>query len=161
LFFKAYFHLKRKEEHMAEWLVWFALAAVVVILEMFTGTFYLLMIGIGLAAGGLAALAGTGSALQFIIAAIAGICATYLLRRSKLGKWHKSDTARDPNVNLDIGQTLTIEQWHNGTGDLSTARAMYRGAMWDVQLAQGAVARPGLFVIREIQGSRLIVSNNN
>jgi hypothetical protein len=36
---------------------------------------------------------------------------------------------------------------------------MYRGALWDVELAHGARAHAGQFVIREIRGSRLIVSN--
>ncbi|MGH8809870.1 MAG: NfeD family protein, partial [Noviherbaspirillum sp.] len=37
---------------MADWMIWFSLAGILVISEMFSGTFYLLMIGIGLAAGG-------------------------------------------------------------------------------------------------------------
>lgn len=146
---------------MTEWMIWFVSAGVVVILEMFSGTFYLLMIAIGLAAGGFAALAGVSSAFQFVLAAVAGICTTYVLRRRKLGEFYKRDAARDPNVNLDIGQTLPVEQWGSGAGGINTARVMYRGAMWDVQLAHGAIAKPGLFVIREIQGSRLIVSNSN
>ena len=146
---------------MTEWMIWFVLAGVMVILEMFTSTFYLLMIATGLAAGGLAALTGATTALQFILAAVFGICATYVLRRSKLGKFHKGDAARDPNVNLDIGQALPIDQWNSGPGGITTARVMYRGAMWDVQLAHGADAKPGLFIIREIQGSRLIVANSH
>jgi hypothetical protein len=37
------------------------------------------------------------------------------------------------------------------------ARVMYRGAMWDVELAPGQAAAPGVFTIREVRGSRLIV----
>ncbi|MDB5763558.1 MAG: hypothetical protein JWQ21_2553 [Herminiimonas sp.] len=144
---------------MADWIIWFVAAGIVVVMEMFTGTFYLLMIGIGLAAAGLAALTGAGSALQFIIAAVVGVIATFALRHSKLGRFNKTEASRDPNVNLDIGQTITIEEWRTSEGSRSVARVMYRGAMWDVELAQGAAARPGPFVIREIRGSRLIVSN--
>ncbi len=139
---------------MTDWIMWFAVAGLVVIFEIFTGTFYLLMIGVGLAAGGIAALAGVGGLAQTLIAGVVAAVATYGLRRSKLGTPHKTDAARDPNVNLDIGQTLVIKEWNNGT-----ARAMYRGAMWDVELAHGAHAQPGVFIIKEIRGSRLIVAN--
>ena len=143
---------------MADWIVWFVMAGVMVICEIFTGTFYLLMLAVGLAAGGLAALAGAGNAMQLSIAAVVGMSATYALRRSKLGKRHPVDAARDPNVNLDIGQVLPIEQWST-KGGADVARVSYRGALWDAELAHGATAQSGMFVIREIRGSRLIVSN--
>ena len=54
---------------MTDWMIWFAVACVLVVLEMATGTFYLLMIGIGTAAGGLAALGGMGVPEQCLIAA--------------------------------------------------------------------------------------------
>jgi membrane protein implicated in regulation of membrane protease activity len=146
---------------MADWIVWLVLAGVVVICELFTGTFYLLMISIGLMAGGLAAFVGFNLELQFIIAAVVGIAATYALRRSRYGKFHQVDSARDPNVNLDIGQTLQIKEWTSNTGEASTARTMYRGAMWDVELAHGSTAQPGTFIIKEIRASRLIVANHH
>ena len=58
---------------MADWMMWLAAAGIVVILEMFSGTFYLLMIAVGLASGALAALAGLEPQLQLIIAAAVGI----------------------------------------------------------------------------------------
>jgi len=139
---------------MTEWKIWFALAAMAVVLEMFTGTFYLLMIGIGLAAGGLLALAGMPSEIQLIVAGIVGASATYGLRRSKWGRSPGRDARRDPNVNLDIGQRLTVDAWNP---DGRTARAMYRGALWDVELEHGAEAGPGTFIIHEVRGSHLIV----
>ena len=145
---------------MADWIIWFVAAGIVLILEIFSGTFYLLMIAVGLAAGGLGALAGASGAVQYIIAAVVGTAATFALRRSKLGKPQKSDAARDPNVNLDIGQKLVINEWKSD-GPHSRARVMYRGAMWDVDLDSGASAQSGTFTIKEIRGSRLIVTNSN
>ncbi|MDB5842075.1 MAG: NfeD family protein, partial [Herminiimonas sp.] len=55
---------------MTDWMIWLVLAGVVIILEMFTGTFYLLMLGIGLAAAAAVALAGMASPWQFITAAV-------------------------------------------------------------------------------------------
>lgn len=145
---------------MSDWMIWFVLAAVMVILEMATGTFYLLMLGIGLAAGGLAGLLGAGLAWQFLAAAVVGAIVIFMLRKSRFGKMRKTDTAGDPNVNLDVGQTLAIEEWITIPDGVSKARSMYRGALWDIELAQGSAAQPGSFIIREVRGNRLIVANN-
>jgi membrane protein implicated in regulation of membrane protease activity len=150
---------KQKGKPMADWIVWFIAAGVVVIMEMFTGTFYLLMIAVGLAAGGLASLAGSSEAAQYLIAAIVGSGATYALRRSRLGRGDKVNAARDPNVNLDIGQALNIKEWKDTDSSTPSARVAYRGAMWDVELAHGSAAQPGVFTICEVRGSRLIVTD--
>lgn len=144
---------------MADWIMWFIAAGVVVILEMFTGTFYLLMIAVGLAAGGMAAFAGSNEAAQYLIAAIVGSGATYALRQSRLGRGDKVNAACDPNVNLDIGQVLAIKEWKDVEGGAASARVSYRGAMWDVEPAHGVLAKPGVFTICEVRGSRLIVTD--
>ena len=137
---------------MADWITWFLAAGVLVIVELLTGTFYILMLALGVAAGGLAALAGAGIAAQTVAASLVGVLATALLRRSRLGKPNRSDSATDPNVNLDIGQTVTVPAWQDGT-----ARVMYRGAMWDIELAPGSAPQAGQCIIRAVRGSRLIV----
>lgn len=139
---------------MNEWMVWLALAGVLVVFELFTGTFYVLMIAIGMAAGGLVAMAGMQLPAQFLVAGAVGLLATGLLHRSRFGRPARSDAARDPNVNIDIGQSIQINTWSDGH-----ARAAYRGAQWDVDLAPGAQAEAGVFRIVEIRGSRLIVAN--
>jgi len=139
---------------MADWMNWLVAAGVLVILELFTGTFYLLMIAIGLAVGGVVALAGRGFPAQAIGAAIVAIAATGWLHRSRFGRPAKHDATRDRNVNLDIGQRVNVPAWNNGR-----ARVMYRGALWDVELGQGATPHPGDFRIVEVQGSRLVVAN--
>lgn len=144
---------------MSSWIIWTVLALAVVILELFTGTFYLLMIAIGLLAGAVAALLGMGVPVQFIAAAMVGVIATYVLYNSRLGKIQKTDAARDPNVNLDIGQTLHVAKWKLEAGSPPVARVMYRGAQWDIELAPGGVAEAGQFIISEVRGSRLIVTN--
>lgn len=139
---------------MVEWMGWLVAAGVLVVLELFTGTFYLLMIAIGLAVGGVVALFGAGAPVQTIAAALVGVLATALLHRSRFGRPARSDAARDRNVNLDIGQRVTVPGWDNGR-----ARVMYRGALWDVELGQGAIPQAGDFRIVEVQGSRLVVAN--
>ena len=138
---------------MSESLSWLMAAGVLVVLELFSGTFYLLMIALGLCAGALAAVAGLAVAVQLIVAAAVGVVATAVLHRSRFGHSRRGNTARDPNVNLDIGQRIEVPHWHDGH-----ARVKYRGALWDVELGPGAHAQPGVFKIVEVQGSRLIVS---
>jgi membrane protein implicated in regulation of membrane protease activity len=143
---------------MADWVTWAILAGVLVVLELVTGTFYLLMISIGMIAGALAAGLGIAMPVQILAASVVALIATYLLRHSRLGKIQKTDAARDPNVNLDIGQTVKVDNWSIQVGGAHTARVMYRGAQWDVELAPGIAAEPGQFIINEVRGSRLIVS---
>ncbi len=140
---------------MAQWMEWLVAAGLLVILELFSGTFYLLMIAIGLAFGAVAALLGAATPIQTIVAAVVGVVATGLLHRSRLGKPAKGNPARDRNVNIDIGQSISVPAWNDGK-----ARVMYRGALWDVELGQGAHPQSGDFKIVEVQGSRLIVANS-
>lgn len=141
---------------MNPWMIWLTVAGLLVILELFSGTFYLLMIALGLVAGALAALLNFGNELQMIIAAIVGAIATLALHKSKYGWRPGENAARDPNVNMDIGQSITVAEWQDQGNGKFTARAMYRGAMWDVEL-QYAAPYAGVFIIQEIQGSRLMV----
>ncbi len=140
---------------MTDWMMWLALAAVLVIVELFTGTFYILMIAIGVSTGALAAWAGMEMPGQILVAAVIGVAATSVLHRSRFGAPSRKDAARDPNVNLDIGQRITVDTWAGGK-----ARVMYRGAPWDVELGPGATPEAGNYQIVEVLGSRLIVTNS-
>jgi len=137
---------------MADWMLWAIGAGVLVIAELFSGTFYLLMVAIGMGAGALTSLARIDMPGQMLVAAIVAAIATLLLRRSRFGKIERRPASANPDVNLDIGQPINVPAWQDGV-----ARVMYRGAMWDVELAPGESAEPGMFKIREIRGSRLIV----
>jgi membrane protein implicated in regulation of membrane protease activity len=138
---------------MSDWITWLALAAALTILEIFSGTFYLLMIALGALAGAAIAWFSAGAAAQLVLAGLVGSIATLLLHR---GRRNRPRPDRNPDLNLDIGQTVQVAQWQAGV-----ARVSYRGALWDVELLSGADARPGLFVIREVRGNRLIVSNSS
>lgn len=133
---------------------WLVLAGVLVVFELLTGTFYVLMIAIGMAFGAVAAVFGFNLPVQILVAAVVGVIATGILHRSRFGRPLRQDAARDPNVNIDIGQSVQVAAWTDGK-----ARVMYRGAQWDVDLAPGAIAGAGSFKIVEVRGSRLVVSN--
>ncbi|RZT42016.1 NfeD family protein [Cupriavidus agavae] len=139
---------------MTSYYLWFAAAVVLIIAEMATGTFYLLMIAAGVAAGGLAALVGLDVPFQTLAAAIVAIIAIAALRRTRYGKLRRKDAGTDPDVNLDIGQELDVAAW-DGFG---RARVPYRGADWTVELLPGMDRAPGRFRIVEVRGTTLIVS---
>lgn len=110
---------------MSGHLFWWVGVGVLVVAELLTGTFYLLMIALGFLAGALLQLAGFALHVQVGAAAAVAIIAMIVLRRSGLGRKQKRDTSANPDVNLDIGSTVTVDVWHDGR-----ARVQYRGADW-------------------------------
>jgi membrane protein implicated in regulation of membrane protease activity len=135
----------------AQEIVWFTLAVLLVIGELMTGTFYLLMVAFGLLAGGLAALVGLEFPAQAIVAAIVTVVGIVGLRRTRVTR---EDAARNRNVNLDIGEALRVDAW----SPERRARVQYRGAAWDVELAPNALATGGEFRIVEVRGNVLVVA---
>ncbi|SAL04029.1 NfeD family protein [Caballeronia calidae] len=135
-------------------LIWWIAAGALIVAELFTGTFYLLMIALGMIAGGIAYWAGALPHVQIGAAAVIALIAVAVLRRSRFGNWkRRSDASRDAAVNLDIGATLEVDQWRDGH-----ARAMYRGAQWDVELAPGETEGARFYRITALDGNRLIVA---
>lgn len=132
---------------------WWIVTGIAVAVELATGTFYLLMIAIGLAAGALAAHLDAGVAAQLMAAALVGggAVALWHWRRSKNPKAPPAEANRD--VNLDIGERVQVTQW----GADGTARVQYRGATWTARYAGAGEPQPGEHVIRAVEGSRLIV----
>lgn len=141
---------------MEHWQIWLGAAGALVIFEMLSGTFYLLMIAIGLAFGAACAALGGGVGAQLLTAAVVGSGATYALRKSKYGKFesHKG-SQRNPDVHMDIGQTVRVTEWSN-QGPGARARVSYRGSIWSVILLEGEAAA-GDFQIVELDGSTLMV----
>ncbi len=132
---------------------WFVLAFGLLIAELMTGTFYLLMVAIGCAIGGVVAFAGGGVPLQLVVGAAVGIAATLVLRRTRWGMRRlNGDVSENRDVILDIGEVVQVETWHD-----RTAHVRYRGCQWDVALEPGAAPKTGAQVIKAVRGSTLIV----
>lgn len=135
-------------------LFWWIAAGVLIVAELMTGTFYLLMIALGFLAGALSYELGAPLDVQLIVAAVVGLAAVVTLRRSRFGRRRRmTDASTDPGVNLDIGATLAVAAWHD-----RRARTMYRGAEWDVELAPGEPEDAPLYEIKAVRGSCLIVA---
>lgn len=136
---------------MAIYMYWYILALVLIGLEMMSGTFYLLIIGIALALGGTAALYGLDFTLQLTIASVTGSVGIILL-----WYWRKTHVADFISNSLDVGQPVKVLSWH----EHGKARVFYRGAEWDAELAQGHAGHEGVFYIQEIKGSVLVLTKH-
>lgn len=138
---------------MADSSIWWLLTGVAVAAELMTGTFYLLMFALGLAAAAIAAHLGLGLASQLAIAAIVGggaVVAWHLLRgKTSVGKSAEFNS----DVNMDIGQTIYVDAWQAD----GTANVKYRGSNWTAQLQAGSEPAAGNYIIEQVIGSRFIV----
>lgn len=138
---------------MADSTLWWLATGAFVGIELVTGTFYLLMLAIGTAAGALAAHAGGGVAVQLLAGAIVGggaVAICYQLRKRRAG---------DPSVralrsvNLDVGETVLVSAWESD----GTAQVRYRGASWTAIHRAGITPSIGAHRVSELVGNRLLV----
>ena len=136
---------------MAIYVYWFLLALVLLGLELVTGTFYLLVLSIAMAAGGVAALFGLGVAAQLALGALAGVVGIIVLRR-----WRGTGASDAASQNLDTGLPVKILTWH----DDGTARVYFRGAEWDAELDAAGAGREGTFYIKAMRGSVIILTSH-
>ena len=129
--------------------LWLIVAGVLVMAELLTGTFYLLMLSLGATAAALTAYADGTLTWQIVTAAIVGGGAAVL--------WHLkkplNNDAQDSNVHLDIGETVTVDTW-DAQGH---AQVKHRGAQWTAVCAANATPELGLHRISEMQGNRLVL----
>ena len=146
---------------MSDSTVWWLLTAAAVALELLNGSFYLLMLGIGLTAAALVAHLGAGLTLQLTVAALVGGGAVLfwsqrVRQRSGSGA---GDSAANADLNLDIGQLVQVEHW-NADG---SASVRHRGAEWTVELDETTATTdtdqpaPGRYRIVAVRGSHLIL----
>lgn len=135
---------------MSLYVYWFSLALILVGLEMATGTFYLLVIAIAMAIGGIAAILGIAFSLQLVLAGLAGVTGIILLRHLK-GE-HTFETSA---LSLDVGQPVKILAWKAD----GTARVSYRGSEWNAILEGKDSNHEGTFYIKDVRGSALVLSN--
>jgi membrane protein implicated in regulation of membrane protease activity len=134
--------------------IWWVAAGIAVAAELATGTFYLLMMALGLACGAIAAHLGLSESAQIACAAIVGVGATAAWH------WHRSRRPRNlparenRDVNLDVGERVNVVEW---AADRTT-RVTYRGSGWPARLASGAVAQSGEHDIVAVEGNWLVLA---
>ena len=134
--------------------LWWLASGGLVIAELLSGTFYLLMLAIGTAAGALAAHAGLGPQGQMLVAALVGGGAVGLWHLRRQGRPGAPAAQANPDVNLDIGQTVLVSQWQPD----GSARVQHRGAAWDARYAGAGTPAAGAHVIQAIAGTCLMLA---
>jgi membrane protein implicated in regulation of membrane protease activity len=134
--------------------IWWVLAGVLVAVELGTGTFYLLMISVGLAAGALAAHLGFSLSVQVAAAAIIGGGATAFWHWRRYRNPSSAPASSNRDVNLDIGAHVLVNEW---AADRTT-RITYRGAGWSARLAPGATPMSGQHEVVAVEGNWLVLS---
>jgi membrane protein implicated in regulation of membrane protease activity len=131
--------------------MWWVLAGALVALELATGTFYLLMLGLGSVAGALAAMAGYSISTQLVAAALVGGAGALLL-----GQWRQrqvSTATQAQDQHLDLDATVQVDAW-DAQG---TAQVKHRGAAWTAVLAPSQIATTGVYRIQALTGNRLVL----
>ena len=134
--------------------VWWVAAGIAVAAELATGTFYLLMIALGLAGAAVATHLGASTTTQIMTAALIGAGATAAWHWHRFRQPRSAPARENPDVNLDIGEHVSVIAW----ADDRSAQCIYRGSTWIVRLAPDAPLRPGVQRIVAVEGNWLVVT---
>ena len=138
---------------MEPYLVWMLAGLGLVITELLTGTFYLLMLGVAAFGGAVVAYAGRGYEFQIVVAAILAAAGCYGVHI------HRAKNSKDQMASVDAGQPANFENWVDEGGGL--ARVRYRGASWDARVdGQGGLEAGALLYVEQLEGHMLKVSRN-
>jgi len=135
---------------MQAYLLWWIVAAVLVGVELTSGTFYLLVYSVAAAVAGLAAWLGASLATQLLTAGMIAALGTLALRHWKRSTAHPESSVQD----MDIGQTVQIESWQGDRGQVK-----YRGALWDAEAEAAGVDSTRPLIIRAVRGNTLVLGN--
>ena len=136
---------------MEHYLIWLLVGFGLVILELLTTTFYLLMLGVAAFGGAVVAYAGRGFETQIIVAAILAAAGCYGVHI------YRAKNSKQQMASVDAGQPANFESWVDEGG--GRARVRYRGASWDAHIGgQGALDPGALLYVEQIEGHTLKVS---
>lgn len=132
-------------------IVWGVIFFVLLGVEMFTGTFYLLMISIGALVGAAAALLGLDVTWQIGLAGIVSAMTTALFHFKRARNPRSAIYNENKDALIDIGQFVEVAHW---TPD-QTTQVRHRGAEWAARWSGKGTPITGRCVIRGIIGSQL------
>lgn len=132
-------------------LAWAILGLTLVIVELLSGTFYLLMLGIAAFGAAAAAYFGFEFPVQALVAAAAAAAGCYGVYE------YRARNASRQMTPIDAGQPASFESWIDQPARL--ARVSYRGASWEARFAGDEAPEAGAVVyVRNIHGNTLEVS---
>ncbi len=136
---------------MDTYLLWLIAGFVLIIAELATTTFFLLVLGIAAFAG--AGVAWAGGAFAWQAVAAAAVAVVGVIWVNKVRKTMSPKRMRG----LDVGQPATFDSWVNRNA--GQARVKYRDALWDAHVAGDAAGEPGEnLYVTSVDGNTLKVS---
>ena len=138
---------------MANSTIWWLIAGGAIVLELLSGTVYLLLLSAGFASAAIAAHLGAGMTTQLLVAAVVGVGAVMIWHGIRRNRPAEPSSGSNPDVNLDVGEKVFVDAW-NPDG---TATVRYRGAQWTVVPRTGNAPSTGEHRVAEVVGSRLVV----
>ena len=111
---------------METYLIWLAAGFVLVIAELVTGTFFLLVLGIAAFAGSATAWFGLGFWVEALCAAAVAIAGVFWVQQRR-------KTMPQPDMaSLDVGQAVSFDAWVSR--EQGAARVKYRDTLWDAEV---------------------------
>lgn len=136
---------------MDDYLVWLIAGFVLVIVELVSGTFYLLVLGIAAIAGAAVAYAKLGMAAQAITAAAVALAGMGWVRK------YRSRTRGEAMRSPDHGQPAPFETWIDKA--TCRARVKHRGVSWEAVVEGEVSGEPGeMLYVLAVEGNTLRVS---
>lgn len=132
---------------------WFIAAAAVLIVELFVGTVYLLVVSAALFGAGLVYWLTGDTSIAVVAAAVLSAAGIWVVH----GKFKKTAPRQELNDDLDIGQTVHILQRLHG----DCYEVAYRGTRWQAQAENAdAVQTTSTAVITGKNGNVLLIRLN-
>ncbi|MBU3739675.1 MAG: NfeD family protein [Rhodoferax sp.] len=138
---------------MSQASLWWVLAGALVALELVSGTFYLLMLAIGVSAAALASHLGAPLATQLASAALIGGAAVWLWRLRQQRRPAAAPAASNPDLNQDLGAMVHVQAWDPD----GQTQVRHRGANWQARLAPGSEPRAGRCRVVAVSGNQLVL----
>jgi membrane protein implicated in regulation of membrane protease activity len=131
--------------------LWAILGLTLVIVELLTGTFYLLMLAIAAFGAALAAWLGQPFGVQAVVAAAVSAAGCYGVHV------YRAKNEKEQMPPIDAGQPASFENWVDQGARL--ARVRYRGASWDALVdGEGELDSGALLYVVTANGNTLKVT---
>lgn len=133
-------------------LIWWGIAGTLIVLEMLTGTFYLLVLGAAAALTGFVAWMGGTLMVQLMAATVLLVLGLVLLRRYKA---KRDSSSLIQNNDLEAGNWVEVIEWHEN----GHAVVRYRETRWQAMLENADDEQLQRMCIRRVQGNTLIIAS--
>jgi membrane protein implicated in regulation of membrane protease activity len=134
-------------------LLWAVGGLALVVVELLTGTFYLLMLGVAAFGAAGAAWLGYDFPVQVVVAAVVAGVGCYAVHV------YREKNRTQQMAPIDAGMPASFETWIDSGARL--ARVRYRGAPWEARVEDGDALQPGATVyVLGVDGNTLKVGKN-